>query len=45
MFYDGTNICLISTHFVKGDSDGEFPNFQTMEKFYCIEMYDPQTMN
>lgn len=45
IFYDGTHILVISTHYVKNEADSEQVIFQTMEKFFVIEMYDPETMN
>jgi outer membrane biosynthesis protein TonB len=45
MFYDGTNLCVIATNYIKGDTENDQIQFQTMEKFFTIEIYDPSTFN
>jgi hypothetical protein len=45
IIFDGTHILVISTHYVINETERESLDYQTMEKFFTIEMYHPETMN
>jgi hypothetical protein len=45
IIFDGTHILVISTHYVINETERESIDYQTMEKFFTIEMYHPETMN
>jgi hypothetical protein len=44
LFYDGTHLCVISTHYVKGEDFGDDVVLSQLDKFYMLEMYDPETL-
>lgn len=44
LFTDGTNLYVISTHYIKAEIDSEEPNLDALEKTYSIEIYDPVSL-